>query len=142
MAAYLIVANQTLASPTLAEAIEERLGRGPASFHVVVPATPVGNGLTWDEDASRSAAEERLAAIVQHLCDLGAADATGEIGVPDPVARGARRPDDRAGRRGHPVDPAAGHQSLAGPGRAEPDEGRPGAVPVAVVTAKATAEAR
>jgi hypothetical protein len=86
MATYLIVANRTLASPTLAEAIEERLGRGPASFHVVVPATPVAGGLTWDEDASRAAAEQRLEAIVQHLCDLGATDATGEIGVPDPVA--------------------------------------------------------
>lgn len=86
MATYLIVANRTLTSPTLAEAIEERLGRGPASFHVVVPATPVAGGLTWDEDTSRAAAEQRLDAIVQHLCDLGATDATGEIGVPDPVA--------------------------------------------------------
>ena len=86
MATYLIVANRTLTSPTLAEAIEERLGRGPASFHVVVPATPDAGGLTWDEDTSRAAAEQRLEAIVQHLCDLGATDATGEIGVPDPVA--------------------------------------------------------
>ncbi len=86
MATYLIVANRTLASPTLAEAIEERLGRGPASFHVVVPATPVAGGLTWDEETSRAAAEQRLEAIVQHLCDLGATDATGEIGVADPVA--------------------------------------------------------
>jgi hypothetical protein len=89
MATYLVVANKTLASATLAAAIEERLARGPSSFHVVVPATPVGNGLTWDEDASRSAAEARLATIIQHLCDLGATDATGEIGVPDPVAAAA-----------------------------------------------------
>ena len=86
MATYLIVANRTLASPTLAAAIEERLARGPASFHVVVPATPVNGGLTWDEDTSRTAAESRLETIVRHLCDLGATDATGEIGVPDPVA--------------------------------------------------------
>ena len=85
MAAYLIVANQTLASPTLAAAIEDRLGRGPAAFHVVVPATPVAGGLTWDEDATRAAAQQRLDAIVQHLCDLGATDATGEIGVSDPI---------------------------------------------------------
>ena len=86
MATYLIVANRTLASPTLAEAIGERLARGPASFHVVVPATPVGSGLTWDEDTSRAAADERLAAILDHLRRLGAVDASGEIGVGDPVS--------------------------------------------------------
>lgn len=86
MATYLVVANRTLASPTLAEAIEQRLARGAASFHVVVPATPVGNGLTWDEDTSRTAAEARLETILRRLRELGAADATGEIGVPDPVA--------------------------------------------------------
>jgi hypothetical protein len=89
MATYLVVANRTLASATLAGAIEERLARGPASFHVVVPATPVGTGLTWDEDTSRTAAEARLETIIRHLCEIGATDATGEIGVPDPVAAAA-----------------------------------------------------
>ena len=121
MATYLIVANRTLASPTLAEAIEERLGRGPASFHVVVPATPVAGGLTWDEETSRAAAEQRLEAIVQHLCDLGATDATGEIGVADPVAAAHDAISGARGRRGHPVDAAAGPQPLARPGRALED---------------------
>ena len=141
MAAYLIVANQTLASPTLAAAIEERLGRGPASFHVVVPATPIGNGLTWDEDRTRSAAEERLAAIVQHLCDVGAADATGEIGVSDPIDAA------HDALMTHPADEVIlstlppGISRWLGQDVPSRMKGALG-VPVAVVTAKATAEAR
>jgi hypothetical protein len=84
MPSYLVVANRTLASPALVEAIEERLSRGDARFHVVVPATPSGSGFTWDEDASRAAAQGRLDALLHHLVSLGA-DASGEIGAPDPV---------------------------------------------------------
>jgi nucleotide-binding universal stress UspA family protein len=85
MPAFLIVANQTLASPTLAAAVAERVERGDASFHVVVPATPVQHRLTWDEDESQAAAQERLDAVLRRLGDLGVA-ATGEIGASDPVA--------------------------------------------------------
>ena len=141
MAAYLIVANQTLTSPSLAEAIEERLGRGPASFHVVVPATPVGRGLTWDEEATRSAAESRMQAIVQHLCDLGAIDATGEIGVSDPVDAA------HDALMTHPADEVI--LSTLPPGISrwlgqDVPSRMQGAlpVPVAVVTAKATATTR
>ena len=37
MRSYLIVANQTLTSRTLADAITERLADGPIRAHVVVP---------------------------------------------------------------------------------------------------------
>jgi hypothetical protein len=84
MPSYLIVANQTLASPTLASAVEARVANGDATFHVVVPATPVPHGLTWDEDQSREAARERLGALIERLRDLGA-EATGEVGSSDPV---------------------------------------------------------
>ena len=56
-----------------------------ASFHVVVPATPVQHRLTWDEDESVAAAQQRLDAVLQRLRDLGV-EATGEIGATDPVA--------------------------------------------------------
>ena len=85
MPAFLIVANQTLASPTLAAAVGERVDRGDASFHVVVPATPVQHRLTWDEDESVTAAQQRLDAVLQRLRDLGV-EATGEIGASDPIA--------------------------------------------------------
>jgi nucleotide-binding universal stress UspA family protein len=84
MRSYLIVANQTLTGQTLATAMAERLADGPASAHVVVPLTRVGGRLTWDEAASRSAAQERLDDTLESLRSLGA-EATGEIGDPDPV---------------------------------------------------------
>jgi hypothetical protein len=94
MPSYLVVANRTLASPVLVDAIEERLGTGDARFHVVVPATPTGSGLTWDEDASRAAAQGRLDALLHHLISLGV-EATGEIGAPDPVEAAADALRDR-----------------------------------------------
>jgi nucleotide-binding universal stress UspA family protein len=85
MPAFLIVANQTLASPGLATAIGERIQGGDASVHVVVPATPVPHRLTWDEDESVAAAQQRLDAVLGRLRDLGV-EASGEIGASDPVA--------------------------------------------------------
>lgn len=85
MRSYLIVANQTLDSPTLAAAVMERLAQGPAGFHVVVPATPVSHGLTWDEQETHAAAEQRLATVLERLRGLGA-EAFGEVGSSDPIA--------------------------------------------------------
>jgi len=86
MSTILIVANQTLPSADLATEVTRRIASGVRQFHVVVPATPPpGSGFTWDEDAARTAAEERLAAFRQRLTDQGAM-AEGEIGDRDPVA--------------------------------------------------------
>lgn len=84
MRSYLVVGNQTLDSPTLAAAIMQRTGRGPATFHVVVPATPIKGGLTWDEDEARDVARERLEAMLARL-RAQAVEVTGEIGAPDPI---------------------------------------------------------
>lgn len=84
MRSYLVVGNQTLDSPELAEAIRERNASGPASFHLVVPATPQHRGLTWDEDEARTAAGERLQAALTRLSEAGI-EATGEIGNRDPI---------------------------------------------------------
>jgi hypothetical protein len=84
MRSYFVIGNQTLDSPELAEAIRERQALGPATFHLVVPATPVGHGLTWDEDEARAVAEERLNAALARLRGSGA-DVSGEIGSRDPV---------------------------------------------------------
>jgi|SRR5689334_14871984 hypothetical protein len=81
----LIVANETLASPSLASAVAQRLASGPVAFFVVVPATPVGSHrLTWDEDEAHRAAQERLDAVLQRLRGLGA-EADGEVANRDPV---------------------------------------------------------
>ena len=85
MRSILIVGNETLAGPTLAQAIAERLADGPASFHVVVPATPVGHALTWDEGEANTVAAERMQAMIEGLRERGC-EASGEVGVRDPVA--------------------------------------------------------
>jgi nucleotide-binding universal stress UspA family protein len=85
MSTALIVANQTLPSPALANAIVERIRSGVDSFHVVVPATPVAKGMTWDEDESRREAEARLAKLLDRLRTLGV-EASGEVGDRDPVS--------------------------------------------------------
>ena len=85
MPSYLIVANQTLSSPTLMAAVQERSVEGDAHFHVVVPATPITHALTWDEKEAEAAAAERLTAVLGRLQAMGA-DAAGEVGCADPVA--------------------------------------------------------
>ena len=84
MRSYLVVGNQTLDSPELAAAIEERLATGPAVFHIVVPATPGQRGLTWDEDEARAVAQVRLDETLHRLDGIGAT-VTGEIGHRDPI---------------------------------------------------------
>ena len=84
MPSYLVVGNQTLDSPDLAEAIRERVAKEASTFHLVVPATPISRGLTWDEDEARAAAQERLTATMNRLHAIGL-EVTGEVGVQDPV---------------------------------------------------------
>jgi hypothetical protein len=84
MRSYLVVGNQTLDSPELSEAIHERMDAGPASFHLVVPATPSQRGLTWDEEVARAEAADRLNGALSRLKGMGA-QVTGEIGAPDPI---------------------------------------------------------
>jgi hypothetical protein len=86
MSTTLVVANQTLPSPALADAIATRIESGVDTFHVVVPATPpAGHGLTWDEDDSRREANSRLEEFLADLRSRGV-EATGEVGDRDPVA--------------------------------------------------------
>jgi len=98
MRSYLVVGNQTLVGPELTEAIAERIAADePTHFHVVVPATPIQDSFTWDEDKAYAAAGERLDAMLAHLRAMGA-EATGEVGHKDPVEAA------RDAMRRHPVD--------------------------------------
>jgi hypothetical protein len=84
MRSYLIVANQTLTSASLRDAINARLADGPVRTHVVVPLSPVGGRLTWDEQESRAVAQARLDEVLGRLREMGA-EADGEVGDRDPV---------------------------------------------------------
>lgn len=84
MRSYLIVANQTLTSDSLRDAINARLADGPVRTHVVVPLSPVGGKLTWDEQESRAVAQARLDEVLGRLREMGA-EADGEVGDRDPV---------------------------------------------------------
>ena len=85
MRASLIVANQTLTSRSLADAIAERLADGPLRCYVVVPLVPVGGRLTWDEAASRAAAAQRLEEVLVRLRAMDV-EADGEVGDRDPIS--------------------------------------------------------
>jgi GABA permease len=94
-----MVANQTIGSTELTEAVTERLERGPCLFHLVVPVPPtppsaISVGLAAAESAAtafmvlpdlRALAEERLESGLDWLRRLGA-DASGEVATTDTIA--------------------------------------------------------
>jgi hypothetical protein len=84
-ASVLVVANRTAGSDELLEALRKRAAQGPASFHLVVPATPRGVSWVADMSAGGDAAEHDLDGALDKLRAAGL-DIDGEIGDPDPVA--------------------------------------------------------
>jgi hypothetical protein len=72
----LVVANVTAASEGLLQALAERAAREPASFTLIVPATPFGGG--------RAAAYESLSGAVAQMRDAGL-EADGTVGDSDPI---------------------------------------------------------
>lgn len=106
---YLVLANRTLGGRELLEAVRERVERGPASFWVLVPATPsshlindfnaLSGAFPVDPGVAASAADlavggnadqpdteasKRLETALQRLRALGAT-ADGVVGDPDPL---------------------------------------------------------
>jgi len=85
MKRYLVVANQTLESPQLVEAIRERMDAGPSTFLLVVPADHSrSDGLVWDEGKVAVETESRLAHAIEYYAGLGAA-VKGQVEVSSPV---------------------------------------------------------
>ncbi|MEL7207526.1 MAG: dodecin domain-containing protein [Actinomycetota bacterium] len=97
---YLILANQTLASPGLQELVSERASVGPAEFHVLVPESPPSavyadpTSGPFDHHLVTAAAEDRLVALAEAEERLDAfrmafahlgPKLTGEVGLGDPV---------------------------------------------------------
>jgi flavin-binding protein dodecin len=101
---YLVVANQTLASPALHQIIAERDSTGPAEFHVLVPESPrpavpvvdpAGRvditlpATEHDRLIALQEAEERLESFRQAFAHLGGR-LSGEVGLGDPLAAARR----------------------------------------------------
>ena len=104
MKRFLVVANQTAGAPALMTSIKQRLAGGPASFHVVVPATGVRDlvrlaalgcdplsgynvsvaDVAGGNEQAIAHAQAQLDAQLAELRALGA-DASGEVGDPDPL---------------------------------------------------------
>jgi hypothetical protein len=73
---FLVVANVTATSDRLIEALEQRAEREPASFFLVIPATPFGGG--------RAAAVQKLDEALDRLRATGL-EAEGTVGNADPI---------------------------------------------------------
>src|SRR5262249_43902109 len=80
---YLVVANQTLESPQLREAIRQRMYAGPSTFHLVGPVEH-GHGWGGNEGEVALEAEHRLTHAIAAYGEMGAA-VRGEVGVMSPV---------------------------------------------------------
>lgn len=83
----LIVANRTAATEKLLEAVRQRAQAGPATFHLLVPATPRGLHRVVDpEVAGREEAAAQLELALEHLREAAGADVSGHVGDADPMA--------------------------------------------------------
>ena len=81
---YLVVANQTLNSSHLLQAVVTLVGDEPAHVHLLVPATPARDQLTWTEGEANSIAQRRLQrALELYRCVPGIVD--GEVGDGNPL---------------------------------------------------------
>ena len=86
-ARVLIVANRTAATDSLLEAVRRRADRGPAEFHLLVPATPRGLHRVVDpEVAGRQEAAVQLEHALELLQGAAGAEVTGHVGDAEPVA--------------------------------------------------------
>jgi hypothetical protein len=83
MRRYLVVANQTLGGAQLLQMLRH-LAEHPATFHVLVPASPPTDHL-WTEAEARSIARTRLETALERFRRIGAEEVTGEVGDARPM---------------------------------------------------------
>ena len=98
MRRYLVLANQTLLGDALFATVRDRAAAGPCRFHLVVPATHVGDQLMWTEGHDRAIAEKRLAEALERFRAMGL-DVDGEVGDASPMEAASD-----AMRHGEPFD--------------------------------------
>jgi hypothetical protein len=98
MARYLLVAHQTALSDELLESAKALASEDPeARFVLLVPATPVGNLLIWEEGATVEVAARRARSARASLEEQGLRVVDARPGDSDPVA--AIGDEMNAGRR-------------------------------------------
>ncbi|MDQ3090791.1 MAG: hypothetical protein M3R46_03835 [Actinomycetota bacterium] len=86
MTRVLVVANRTAATEKLLTAVRERAQRSPATFQLVVPATPRGMHRIVDPEVSgRDAAEENLQLALPRLAEAADGPVDGHVGDADPL---------------------------------------------------------
>lgn len=77
----LVITDRTPATPPVLDAVRARAGRGPAAFHLVVPATPHGLHRVVDpEVAGRDEAARAVAVALPGLTAAAGRRVTGEVG--------------------------------------------------------------
>jgi hypothetical protein len=83
----LLVANRTATDEPMLEAVRDRTQRGPATFYLVVPATPRGLHRVVDpEVAGLEEAERRLALALPVLSQAAGHRVDGQVGDANPLA--------------------------------------------------------
>lgn len=85
-ARVLLVANRTATTEGLLDAVRARAQRGPATFHLVVPAHPHGlHKLVDPQDGDAGEGERRLAEALPRLSDAAGSEVTGHVGDHEPL---------------------------------------------------------
>lgn len=81
---YLVVAHQTLEAPELLEAMRQRFNERACIFHLVVPPTHGGQGISWTEGKAHAEAARNLDdALLRFLAE--GIPVSGEVGDANPV---------------------------------------------------------
>jgi hypothetical protein len=85
-ARVLLVAHRTAATDKLAAAVRERAQRGPATFHLVVPAHPHGLHKVVDpQEGDEGEAHTALQSALPVLSEAAGSPVTGHVGDPEPL---------------------------------------------------------
>jgi hypothetical protein len=85
-ARVLLVANRTAATEGLLSAVRARAARGPATFHLVVPANPHGLHKVVDpQEGDEGTSERVLDAALPVLSEAAGSPVTGHVGDSEPL---------------------------------------------------------
>jgi len=86
MPRYLVLANQTAASPELTSAVRKMVEKkADTEFVLLVPATPVEDLLDWQDGDNETIAKRTAQAAKEHLEGVGAKVVRMEVGDPSPI---------------------------------------------------------